>query len=296
MQSRRIFLIAGLLLAMFTDSAFTDEPAKVAMTNPFYAMDTSFNRKGVTVEQQLDLVKELGFAGIAGTESTPEAAAALAEKCEKRGLKLHAIYCGATVTADGELASSATLIKTIESLKGRGTIIWLHISGSGPAIGALTGNEPLFKTLRDLADAAAVSDLHIAIYPHITLWAEHFGDAVKLAKLVNHPRFGVSFNLCHALAVGDEEKIPALLDEGKSVLVTVTINGADTGVKGGRWKQLIQPLGSGTYDTGIVLRKLKEIGFTGPIGFQGYGLAGDPRAILTPTMEAWRKLTAAEPR
>ena len=40
------------------------------------------------------------------------------------------------------------------------------------------------------------------------------------------------------------------------------------------------------------LKKLNAIGFAGPIGFQGYGIAADGRAILTPTMAAWGKLSS----
>ena len=181
----------------------------------------------------------------------------------------------------------------MEALKSHGTIVWLHIGGKGPAFDKLTGKEPLVKSLRGLAEVAKANDLHIAIYPHVGEWTARFGDATRLAKLVDHPRFGVTFNLCHCLAMGDAEKIPALLDDAKSSLVTVTINGADAGVEGGQWNRLIQTLDKGSYDTGIVLRKVKQIGFAGPIGFQGYGIKGDSSSILKPTMEAWNKHSAA---
>ncbi|MCI0741168.1 MAG: hypothetical protein L0Y72_19220 [Gemmataceae bacterium] len=45
----------------------------------------------------------------------------------------------------------------------------------------------------------------------------------------------------------------------------------------------------------IVLRKLDQIDFRGPIGFQGYGIKGDARSILQPTIDAWRKLSAVAP-
>jgi len=262
-----------------------------APPNPFYAMDTAFRRGSLTTEQQLDLVKELGFDGIAWTEAAPESAAAVAASAAKRGLKMHAIYCQASVTPDGQLTHGTQLEQMMAALKGRGTIIWLHIGGKGPAFDALTGQEPLVKTLRDLADVAAKNELRVAIYPHVGEWTARFGDATRLAKLVNHPQFGVTFNLCHALAMGDEENIPKLLTEAKSVLTTVTINGADKGVKGGQWNRLIQTLDKGTYDPETVLSTLRQIHFTGPIGFQGYGIAGDARSILTPTMAAWRKLS-----
>jgi len=37
---------------------------------------------------------------------------------------------------------------------------------------------------------------------------------------------------------------------------------------------------------------LKELGYAGPIGFQGYGIKGDAHDNLKRTMEAWRRLSA----
>ena len=103
----------------------------------------------------------------------------------------------------------------------------------------------------------------------------------------------MTFNLCHALAVGDEDKIPALLKEAGPLLFTVTLNGADAGVKGPQWNRLIQTLDRGSYDVGIVLRTLKRLGFDGPIGLQGYGLTGDRRDNLARSIGAWHKLSAS---
>ena len=292
MTAARICLIATSLFALSCADAPAADP-KPGPANPFYAMDTAFQRAGLSGDQQLDLVKELGYAGIAWHEAAPEQAKATAEQCEKRGLKMFTIYCSATVTKDGQLTHSPQLPKLMQALKGHGTIIWLHIGGNGPATASLSGDEPLVKTLRGLAEVAAANDLRIAIYPHVGEWTARFADATKVAKTVAHPRFGVTFNLCHCLAMGDEDKVPAILEEAKPVLMTVTLSGADSGVKGGQWNRLIQTLDKGTYDQGIVLRKLKQIGFCGPIGFQGYAIPGDARSILTPTMNAWRKLSAA---
>jgi len=56
--------IAGLLLSTVAATA--------AVPNAFYAMDTSFVRPGLTLDQQLDLVKQLGYAGIAWHEQAPK--------------------------------------------------------------------------------------------------------------------------------------------------------------------------------------------------------------------------------
>ena len=52
-------------------------------------------------------------------------------------------------------------------------------------------------------------------------------------------------------------EIPALLTEAGPLLFTVTLNGADAGVKGPQWNRLIQTLDRGSYDVGIVLRTLE---------------------------------------
>jgi len=293
MNDAGMAVMASVLLGLLAGAGRVPTAQAGGLPNPFYAMDTAFRRPGLTQAQQFQLVKELGYAGIGWHQEAPERAKANAEAMEKLGLKMSAIYCPAKVTRAGGLTHSPNLPKLMAALKGHGTIIWLHIGGRGPAFDSLTGKEPLVKTLRELSDAAAANRLRIAIYPHVGEWTAKFADAVKLAKVVNHPQFGLSFNLCHAMAMGEEKAIPALLEQARSVLFTATICGADAGVKGGNWPRLIQTLDKGTYDVGIVLRKLRQIGFTGPIGFQGYGIRGDARSILAPTMAAWRKLSAA---
>ena len=293
-MTRARLIATTLSLALASASPLPAQDAKpAALPNPFYAMDTSFQRAPLSEEQQFALVKELGYAGYAWHEEAPERARATAEQTAKLGLKMFTIYCSAKATSEGDISWSPKLGELMAALKGHGTIIWLHVGGKGPAFDSLSGNERLIQKLRELADAAAANGLKVAIYPHVGEWTAKFADAIKLAKAVKHPAFGVTFNLCHAMAMGEEKDIPALLEQARDVLVTVTICGADTGVSGGKWGQLIQTLDKGTYDVGIVLRKLKAIGFAGPVGFQGYGIKGDAKSIIAPTMEAWKKLSAA---
>ena len=281
---------AGTLVAGVQPAVAAVAADEGKLGNSFYAMDTAFQRPGLNQDQQFDLVRELGFAGIAWHERPPSEAQAVALELEKRGLKMAAICCAAQVTTEGHLTCSPELPALMDALKGHGTIIWLHLGGKGPAFDALTGSEPLIAQLRTLSDLALTNDLRIALYPHVGEWTARFGDATTLARLVRHPRFGVTFNLCHALAMGDEKRIPELLEKAGPLLTTVTISGADSGVEGADWARLIQPLNRGNYDVGIVLRKLKEIGFKGPIGFQGYGIKGDARSILQPTIAEWQRL------
>ena len=71
----------------------------------------------------------------------------------------------------------------------------------------------------------------------------------------------------------------------------VSINGADAGdTKRMEWGRLIQPLDAGSFDVEALVKTLEELGYRGPIGFQGYGIPGDSRKILSRTMDTWRKM------
>jgi sugar phosphate isomerase/epimerase len=232
-------------LVVGTSLSFAAPPG---LPNPFYAMDTCTKRpypkNDITPAQQFDMLKELGYAGIAWTEESPEQVKKAAQEAEARGLRMFAIYCSATVTPAGELKPSPLVEPIMDALQGHDTLIWLHIGGRGPKIESLSGSEPVIARLTELARTAERHGLRIALYPHLGDWTEHFRDAVHVARLVDRRNFGVTFNLCHTLAVGDEDKIPALLEEAGFSLFTVTLNGADAQVKGPQWNRLIQTLQS----------------------------------------------------
>jgi sugar phosphate isomerase/epimerase len=295
--------------------------------NPFFVMDTAFidtpfRQPHLTREQQLDLAKRLGFAGISWTEGVPwkagspapvyaggvcwteedepEQIKAAVADLEKHELKLFAFYAHPKVTVKGDLAYSPRLTAVMKAMKGYGTFIWLDIlgegpnCGDGPAFDTLTGQEPVIVKLRSLADTAKANGLKIAFYPHADRWAGRFGDATKLAKVVNHPNCGVCFNLCHCCITGDEEKIPALLEQARSVLFLATINGLDSCRNGPvPVTRFVERLDQGTLDVSAVLRKLREIGYSGPIGFQGVGLQGSVESILVSTIDSWKKLSVS---
>src|SRR5262249_20788039 len=146
----------------------SDQPVRAQpprLTNPFYAMDTCTKRpypkNDISPAAQLDLVKDLGYAGIAWTEEPPEQVKAVAAEAKKRGLKIFAIYCGAQVTPDGDLKHSPRLAEIMAALEGHETVVWLHIGGKGPALASLTPKAAVVQKCRALADAAAARGLRV---------------------------------------------------------------------------------------------------------------------------------------
>ena len=56
------------------------------------------------------------------------------------------------------------------------------------------------------------------------------------------------------------------------------------------WDKLIQTLDKGSFDNYKLLKFLKDIGYTGPVGLQGYRIKGDLKETLSFSMKAWRKI------
>jgi sugar phosphate isomerase/epimerase len=187
----------------------------------------------------------------------------------------------------------------IDAMQGYDTALWLAVAkihrGNQPlAPGAPGGDEIAAAHLKEIAEYASARGVKISLYPHTGHWFEHFEAALRMANRLNNPAVGVTFNLCHWLKVEGSERDPApLLKAALPRLMFVTINGTDTGdTKALAWSRLILPLGEGSYDVAAFLRGLRSIGYTGPIGFQGYGIKAPPREVLTKTMEAWESMQA----
>lgn len=254
------------------------------MTNEFFAMDTGVHGVGLkTPEDKVKLLSELGYGGIGWT---PPGIAEMLAALDQRGLKMSALYVGVNI-GEHEQKYDPQLLKYIELLKGKGTIIWLHISSKAHQVSAPEGDERAVAIIREIAAMAEAAGLSVALYPHAGTWLERVQDAVRVVKQVDRVNVGVTFNLCHCLRVGDEKLIPQLLQECRPHLFAVTINGAD---HQGDWDRLIQPLDRGGFDVAQFLRQLQDSNFSGPIGLQHYGIKGDARENLRRSMVAWQKL------
>jgi sugar phosphate isomerase/epimerase len=260
--------------------------ANARAENPFFAMDTGLrDAPSRTPAQQARLLKELGYAGVGWS---PGRISEMLAACDAEGLKMFNVYIGVEVGPTNR-AAPAHVLQAIEQLKGRDTALWLYVQGKAYKPSDSAGDADAVPLLRDVADRAGAAGLKVSLYPHTFFWMERVQDAVRLAKQVERPNLGVTFNLCHCLRVGDEARIGELLEQALPHLTFVTVNGAD---REGDWSRLIQPLGQGEFDVGSVLKKLGALDYRGPVGLQHYGIKGDARERLGQSMAAWRALHA----
>lgn len=256
--------------------------------NPFFAMD-NIARGGPAVAPAM--LRELGYDGFGGRaldEIMPPAVAA-------KGLKFFNGYLVLPLDA-ARPAPDEKLRHWFTVMRGSGTVLWLAINkvtaadGAVHAISSSAADVLVVAQVRAIADAAAASGIRVALYPHTGFWLARVEDALRVADKINRADVGVTFNLCHWLKVEGATRDPLpVLRATLPRLMFVTISGADTGdTQAMGWDRLIQPLDAGTYDLQGFVRQLQALGYTGPVGFQGYNIKADPREVLTRSMAAWR--------
>lgn len=278
---RRLCLLAALVAATLARAA-----------NPFFAMD-NIARGGPDVAPAM--LKELGYDGFGGRVPDEAMYPAITAKGLKFFNGYHVIDLSPTQPAPSE-----ALRHWIVAMRGRGVVLWLAINkvagpdGKNYPVSSTDADEFVLGQLRAIADFGAANGVTLALYPHAGMWLARVDDALRVADRLNRADVGVTFNLCHWLKVEGTERDPVpVLKAALPRLRFVTICGADTGdTKAMGWDRLIQPLDAGTYDLAGFLKKLRAVGYTGPVGFQGYNIKAEPREVLARSMAAWKKMTA----
>ncbi|MBL7646590.1 MAG: TIM barrel protein [Candidatus Hydrogenedentes bacterium] len=246
-----------------------------AHANPFFAFDNGVGRGVWTPEQQADCLAELGYGGISYQDEVDLDTRLAA--FDARGLKIFNVYVPCHV--DKEPAFSEELVRAIARLKGTGVDLWLTVQGQAEDdVKAVTA-------IQAIADLAAASGIRVALYPHAGFHVATLDDALRVVAQVERDNVGVTFNLCHELKAGNGARIDEILEKAAPRLFFVSINGAE---HDGDWDRLIQPLGEGAFDVYGVLKKLKSLGYTGPVGLQCYNVKGDTRGNLEKSMAAWK--------
>jgi len=273
-------LYLALPAAVFGQSA--GEPG-----NPLFAfcMDTHDAKKR-TLAQQAEMLEELGFdgAGHVGLENVAERVRTL----DEAGLKLFLIGLRVNLAAKDQ-PYLAQVKEALPLVKGRNVAMYVTLVGMKP--GDPAGEPIAVPILRELANLARESGVHVVLYPHTGDWLVRMDHAVRLARKVDRPNLGVIFNLCHFLRNEDPATLHAAIESARPHLFLVSINGAEPEAKSEPgWAKLIQPLDQGTLDIYALLKTLDKLDYTGPIALMCYGIGGDAKEHLAGSIAEWRRL------
>lgn len=265
------------ILALAATTSVSADPSPPA-PRPFFVFDNGLTDIKSPAEQAA-LLNELGYDGICTRPAN--ATTEWLDAMDQARVKIIASYV-VLAAKEGETVP-AEIAAHIGKLKGRGTLIWLGLSNPK------ADDETAVRLLREICDLSAEAGLEVALYPHVGCCTDTLEKCARLADLADRKNLGLSFTLCHFLAMNDEKEIEASLRSFGPRLKCVQISGCDV-VPPGKpdWTRLIQPLGEGTLDVGRVIRCLDEIGYRGPVNLQCYQIKRPAREHLTISMRAWR--------
>lgn len=280
-------MLASILLA-------TSCSTKKTLDNAFYAFNTSMFMPNApeSFGGKIDIVKRLRFDGLG---SGPKYYFEQKRAMDSLNLRIPEIYSSFNVDKPENESIEAhvepNLKAIIQDLSGSTTIISVSLrSISSTVTQSEEADKYVVEQLQLLADYAAEYEVQLSIYPHAFFYCQKIGHALKLVKMVDRANLGMTINLCHMLKVEGIEGYQDKIKKALPYLRMVSISGADAGdTQMMDWKQLIQTLGKGSFDTYDFVKNLKDLGYDGMIGLQCFGIKEDFEKSLIKSMNTWKK-------
>jgi len=258
-----------------------------------FAMDTHFNHSlgSYEFDVRCEMLKELGYDATYLSllnEPSWNDLPRLAGVKAKHGLDVAGVWLMLDTAGDENHPGNLRVLRAIESTEGCSNFeLSLRSSDQTLTRSDPAGDAAASRWLRRLLAAAEKRGTTISLYPHVNFWLERSEDAVRLCRALDHPRLRTVFCGFHWYAA-DGKNLGARLDEVSPFLRSVNVCGSRK--PPGAKLPTIEPFDSGELDHFVVLGLLREIGYTGMIGFQGYGMGGDVYTNLQRSLRAFRDM------
>ncbi|MFO1531696.1 MAG: sugar phosphate isomerase/epimerase family protein [Kiritimatiellia bacterium] len=250
----------------------------------FFAFDNGVGRGSWTPEQQAKTLKELGYDGISYNYTNPADLALWVKTFREHGLKIYGLYVH--TYADRPQTVDPAFKEAIRHLKGSDTVIWMTVSTVKDKTRSYDAEA--VRNVRMMADLAKEQGLRVALYPHAGFYVATAADSARIIRLGGRDNAGATINLCHEFITGNGGRLDETLRDVAPIATLVSINGIDVAGK----KHLLR-LDQGDFDLAAYLARLRDAGYKGPVGLQGYSIPGDPRENLKASMTVWRRAAGA---
>ena len=261
---------------------FAAQTFAIAQSSGLFAFDNAVGRGKWTPDQQASTLKQLGYDGISYNYTKPKDLAAWLAATKSHGIKIQALYL--YTFPDKQEPYDPAFKEAIKLLKGTDCIIWMTLREAKDK--TKNYDKESIAIVNDIAGQAEANGLKVAIYPHAGFYVATAADSIRMSKLVNRSNVGPSFNLCHEFVTKNGDKIDETIKEIAPTALLFSINGVDLASK-----NYFGRLDQGDYNVAGFVKKVREAGYKGPIGLQGFKVEGDPAENLKLSMEAWKKLS-----
>ncbi len=252
-------------------------------------MNSWFYKTDLNTAQQAELLKRIGVPRICislgNSKERLDAFPQNLKTLDDAGVEIAAIYIGANIDSPVIVDN---VIRVINLLKGRDTLVWFTLSSKKHSPSAAEGDAMAVKLLAQAADITEKNNLEISLYPHFGSWLERTSDALRIISKLKRDNVGCTVNLYHWLKVEGPDNLDELAKAAAPHLNCVTINGSRNNAKELKVEEGILPLGEGDTNVEAFVKTFIESGYKGPFPIQGYGIGGDVEAKLKQSVEQWR--------
>lgn len=257
-----------------------------------YAMDTFFYTSlgSYDLTARCQMLSELGYDGTYLTVWSPQAEHdihQLATIPANHKLAVHGVYFMLNIADPVAMEHTLALIAQVPVA----TTIELAVYVGQPNQHQQDAqfDDLLLSYLPQLCHIAEQHNHQLALYPHVQFWLETTADAVRICTKYPHPRLGIAFTAFHWYASGQRDLVPTMQTVAPW-LKAVNMCGTRVLPPGHALPASIELIDSGELDVFVVLCHLKNIGYNGPIGLQGYGIGGDVYRNLRTSIQTFRDL------
>ncbi|MFM8831523.1 MAG: sugar phosphate isomerase/epimerase family protein [Spartobacteria bacterium] len=172
-----------------------------------------------------------------------------------------------------------------------GSVFELAIMMAGSQASDASRDAEVIAVLRPLVDLARSRGVTISLYHHIWFLLERIEDCVRVAEKINDPALRVTFCGYHWYAV-DGSELTAKVKLAAPWMCLANLCGSRSAPVDAKFAgclpKTIESLGEGDFPLAEFIHALTDVGYSGPVGFQGYKIGGHPPETLATSIEAWR--------
>ncbi len=174
-----------------------------------------------------------------------------------------------------------------------GSMLELAILMAGASPSDASRDAEVIDVLRPLVEQARSCGVTISLYHHIWFILERIEDCVRIAEKINDPALRVTFCGYHWYAV-DGSELTAKIRLAAPWMRLANLCGSRLAPEDAKFAgclpKTIEPVGDGDFPLAEFVQALADVGYSGPVGFQGYKIGGQPPETLARSIEAWRRV------
>ncbi len=265
------------------------------MNYSVFAMDTYFyNSLGAyEFDARCEMLKELGYDATYLTlwnEAAWQDLQQLPKVKSRHGLGVAAVYVTLDLAGDEKHAGNQRIVRLLETLEGCDHIeMSVKSSASSPQNSDPEGDQRMKRWLEKLLPIAQRRGITISLYPHINFWLDRIETSTRLCREIAHPSLKTAFCGFHWYAI-DGHNAPSHLKNAAPFLRSVNLCGSRRNPAGNSMPATIEPLDEGELDNFALLGLLRQVGYQGMIGFQGFAIGGDAYPYLKRSLAAFREM------